>query len=671
MLYYSRNNDLYPLLPGECVSSTDEAMKRAQKGEAIFWMADAYPSRAVGPSSIWSKEQLRQLDSMGCRLYVEYPISVGDDSFEAPRHLDYHRVVVSSDFFSGLSQGQILMQHAQWICTPKDLAVKPLLCSARVAGYRHAVFGLPPEEECQPLLFIHPDFPNVLVATTGLSRFVQGRFAPVSDWRLLWQGILAWMTGDAVAFSEWQPEVRPTYDRQEPLPDTAETTALERVTSWMRRNMIGQEMRVFEGYSSDVRQNGEQPLCSRARGDCTGEILPILAYAGKRKDDPEMVALCQGIMKKLFTSPELCCLDPANPCYGGLKFFEFVDIYYGDDNCRSAMSALLAAQWIQEPKWNRSILRCLFSILRTTNEEGFRDSNLGWPESFGEGKNWDYYGHAKVQNLRPHSQAWMWAGYILAWRACGHGEFLQKAKSGIRMLMGCFPERITWTNGLAQEIARMLLPTAMLVEAEDNAENRSLLQQVWLAASPLLEECGAMRECIGQPQYAMYPPPKSNAEYGTSEAPLIQENGTPCCDLLYTMNFAFLGLHETAVATGETCFRQAEDRMADFLCRIQSHSPNHPTLDGAWIRGFDYQLWEYWGSSADIGWAAWCLESGWTNSWIGVALALRQERLSLFQAIPEGCLSDELPEVLAEMAVVHPLPDTTQNTMRVALPGCE
>ena len=38
--------------------------------------------------------------------------------------------------------------------------------------------------------------------------------------------------------------------------------------------------------------------------------------------------------------------------------------------------------------------------------------------------------------------------------------------------------------------------------------------------------------------------PSSNAKYGTGEAPLNQNNDDPVSDLLYTSNFALLGLHE-------------------------------------------------------------------------------------------------------------------------------
>ena len=46
-------------------------------------------------------------------------------------------------------------------------------------------------------------------------------------------------------------------------------------------------------------------------------------------------------------------------------------------------------------------------------------------------------------------------------------------------------------------------------------------------------------------------------------------------------------------------------------------------MDGAFFRAFDYSKWEAWASDADIGWGAWSVESGWTQSWITTVLGLR------------------------------------------------
>jgi hypothetical protein len=146
----------------------------------------------------------------------------------------------------------------------------------------------------------------------------------------------------------------------------------------------------------------------------------------------------------------------------------------------------------------------------------------------------------------------------------------------------------------------------------------------------LQQPCGAIREELGLPGHGMFAPPRVNRHYGLSESPLIQENGDTICDLLYTSNFALLGLHEAAAATGDTYYSAAEDKLARFLCRIQITSQAHPELDGGWYRGFDYGRWEYWASNSDPGWGVWCIETGWTQGWITSVLAMRQLKTSLW-----------------------------------------
>ena len=80
----------------------------------------------------------------------------------------------------------------------------------------------------------------------------------------------------------------------------------------------------------------------------------------------------------------------------------------------------------------------------------------------------------------------------------------------------------------------MLLPLAWLIRIEDKPEHRKWLKQIAEDLLALQDECGAIREEIGSGPQGMFGPPKSNDAYGTDEAPLIQENGDPACDLLYT-----------------------------------------------------------------------------------------------------------------------------------------
>ena len=72
-------------------------------------------------------------------------------------------------------------------------------------------------------------------------------------------------------------------------------------------------------------------------------------------------------------------------------------------------------------------------------------------------------------------------------------------------------------------------------------------------------------------------------------------------------------------------YRDAVQRLADFIVRIQVDSEDHPDIDGAWFRAFDFGRWDYWAENADMGWGAWSTLTGWSQSWIVGTLALMEK----------------------------------------------
>jgi len=134
-------------------------------------------------------------------------------------------------------------------------------------------------------------------------------------------------------------------------------------------------------------------------------------------------------------------------------------------------------------------------------------------------------------------------------------------------------------------------------------------------------------------QQTRFPPLLERSRQGMRLSMLIQTDGDPVCDLLYACNFALIGLHEAAAATGDAFYAEAEDRLARFLCRIQVRSAAHSELDGAWYRAFDFRRWDYWASSADWEWGPWCTETGWCQPWIAGTLALRSQKTSLWDLV--------------------------------------
>ena len=194
-------------------------------------------------------------------------------------------------------------------------------------------------------------------------------------------------------------------------------------------------------------------------------------------------------------------------------------------------------------------------------------------------------------------------------------------------------------NGITMQRARMLLPLAWLVRSNDTATHRDWLFRV---ANGLLArqdaETGAIREEVSAPGWAAAARTPNNDDYGTFEAPLNQNNSDPVSDLLYTTNFAMLGLHEAAAATGNTTLFTAAARLSAHVVRLQARSEaaERPELDGAFFRAFDFEKHEVWASDADVGWGAWSVETGWTQSWLTATLGLRLLNTSLWELTQRG-----------------------------------
>ncbi|MBN2089716.1 hypothetical protein JW964_08880, partial [candidate division KSB1 bacterium] len=558
-------------------------------------------------------------------------------------------------------------------------AEKCHLVLARIAGFDTAVYGLadtPPS----PLLFEHPNR-SILVATSTLSQFVRGRFAPTEAWTAIWRMILNWVQPELGSLDlQWQPTVHPGYARPEPLPEQAHIQAIRRGIDWFfnakmllhpltcprydNESRRWQEcsrspsdwpsgdgsLGVLEGFRSKIRLDGSQEIVYWRRNDCNAEVAGAMALAGHLFRNETYLQTARNILEFLYTQSIMTGgdrQDPANPAFGLIGWHDVrhyhqdlngYDVYYGDDNARGLLGTMLAAAILQTDQWDERILQCLLANLRTTGTLGFRDNRL--EQQSLEENGWKYYFNKETISYAPHYQAYLWACYLWAFQHTRNPCFLERTKTAIRMTMEAYPDQWRWTNGLQQERARILLPLAWLVRVEDTPKHRQWLKEMAEALLAYQDTTGAIREILGEAGQGKYKAPESNAAYGTTEAPLIQRNGDPVCDLLYTTNFALLGLHEAAAATGDAYYVRAEQRLIDFLCRIQVKSTLRPELDGAWFRAFDFNRWEYWASNADAGWGAWCVETGWTQGWITSVLALNELNQNLWELTAGSKISE-------------------------------
>ncbi len=672
------DNDLFQIVSAaglevERYDHPAEAVAAAPVGGGVLILARGYPEEATQVDArIFEQAARKQL-----RLFVEYPAFLPGLEIGPPAGSSVERAVITSDLFGDRLQPLRIASIHGLRYLPVDVGAAHVV-AARVAGFDEALYGLP--AETVPLLFEAPG-QDLLVATTNLSGFVTGRYAPQDAWSGIWRAILHW-TAPGVDLPElaWTPAVRASYGPDEELPADVELEAFRRGLAWFRNaKMIvhpsfaeeiaqGERLRSLpadapvgdgslgslEAVLSILHSDGTQSIGSVRRGDCICETAMALAFEGRVLDAERSRSTARNLLDYYFFESGALERERGDPQDGnhgliawGVSSPAWWVASYGDDNARQMLGALAVAALNGDDRWDEVVLRCLFANLRTTGRLGFRGNRIDVGPLSARG--WRSYFDDRPVNYAPHFEAYLWACFLWAYEQTGEELFLDRARTALTMTMAQHTDGWRWTNGLAQERARILLPLAWLVRVEDTPEHRALLRQAVDGLLALQEEHGAIREELGLPGRGAYPPPQSNEAYGRSEASLIARNGDPVSDLLYTTNFAFLGLHEAAAATGDAEMRAAADELAEFLCRIQVRSEGLPMLDGGWFRAFDFGRWEHWGSNADHGWGAWAIESGWTQGWITSVLALRQLNTSLWDLTHGSGIERHHERLRAEM----------------------
>jgi hypothetical protein len=664
------DNDLYRTLnsaetPYPRYSSAAEAVRAAPEGAGVLVLADRYPDQTTDvPPAVFDLAEKKRL-----RLYLEYPSSAANLKLGTPREAKSERAVVVSDAFGPkLPRMSIAMIHNCRFLPAK--AERVHLVAARVAGFDTAVFGLP--KETWPLLVEDPHG-RFLVATTKLSHFITGRYAPADAWQPIWKMVLGWLSpGDVVPELKWTAAVRPTFARLEPLPADAAAQAVRRGADWYQRagllvhpswiirpvesagwcelggslveplhkdtlacsngvwgGPVGDGRQgILEGHVSTIMADGRQPRRLLLRADCNCESAMGLAMRGLVDNHAQSRAVAANILDFVyFTSPlqQGPRNDPRSPSYGLLGWFSLpqgAGSYCGDNNAKAMLATMSAAGALGSDRWDEPLLRALLGNFRTAGQLGFRN----WLNEDNLRRNgWQSFAARRFVNPQPHYESWLWACYLWLYDKTKFEPLLVRARTGIRLMMQAYPDRWQWTNNQVQiERARMILPLAWLVRVEDRPEHRAWLKRIAGDLLAYQDACGAIRELVTKGA-------ASNAEYGTGETSLLQRNGDPVADMLYVSNFALAGLNEAATATGDPSLDRAADKLAQFLVRIQTRSEAHPDLDGAWYRCFDFRRWDYWASNADSGWGAWCTETGWTQGWILAGLASRQSKTSLWE----------------------------------------
>lgn len=677
--YCNPDNDLYLLLQSKGLTcklydDINEAIENTSSDQTLLILARDYPmGKTVIPENFFQKVQEKNL-----KVYLEYPDHLSEGKTGEVIATNKERIVVSSDFF-GEKMPQMKILDAG-LFTYIQVSERPaFLRGGKVAGFKEAMYGLENTPNFPVLFEDH----NVLISTTKLSDFIRSRYAPYQGWQRTIGAIIRHLDIEVEeALIKWSPVVKPAYDKDEVLAEKAFESAVQRGADWYvkGRFLIHQDwvdrwrkidtlplpvgppisftlpsgdgsLGVMEGHYSYINPDGSQPYRYWLRADCVSETAMTFAIANSVKGSREGIKIATNLMDFLFNSNAFITessKDPTKSSYGLIGWADtHKSRYYGDDNARVILGAILAAAMLENDKWDQQLAELIVANFRTSGYKGFRSGAL--MGDFINQTGWQTLMERDLEHIAPHYESWLWATYLWLYDKTNYKPLLEKAKRAIAITMDNYPENWTWTNGIQQERARMILPLAWLVRVEDTQKHRDWLN---LICDALLENqvaCGALQEELGEGDKGRYGTPKSNDHYGSTEAPVIHNNGDPLADMLYTTNFAFFALNEAAQATQNQNYLNAVDRLAEFLVRIQSTSSGRADLDGCWFRSFDYQNWEYYGSNADHGWGAWGTLTGWTQSFITTTLALKLHETSYWEITKASGVGNSMDKVLEEM----------------------
>lgn len=657
----------------QTVCSADEALRLAGKGDGIIVTATDYPTgRAQVPPTLYKAAKNR-----GIRVFVEYPSILPDGQAGDIYTADLERGVVTSPVF-GLKPMSIVGINGCSII--KAECAKPMIVLGKVAGYDTAVFGID-DVTAHPVLYRSG---NSLVATTSFSNCISGRYGPADSWASIMSHVLGWvLRKDSFRIDSLPFDPKPSYSKDETLPEDAGMKAAISAADWLwNANLFihpswekellrkyqpvgGDPNRYFgepitdemlqgdgcrgimEGHASNIDKDGVQEYRYFVRADVHGESAMLLASAGSLTGDSLYTETAEKLLDYLFHTSDFRDGERGNktsPVYGQISWANtHPGAFFNDDHARCVLGAIGASAMMDNQRWNSFIVENILSNLRLSSEDGFIGSSLWEHEIVKNG--WQWYADRKdFVNPSAHFESWMWACYLWLYDKTGYKPLLDKAKKGISYMMKVYPD---WhaQNGIQQERARMILPLAWLVRVEDTPEHREWLDVVARRFLENQDECGAIREELGDASSDKNNLLiSSNAEYGKNEASLIARNGDPVSDMLYTCNFGFFALNEAYKATGK--YGSEVKKLADFLVRIQVKSESHSDLDGAWFRAFDYGRWDYWASNADNGWGAWCTLCGWIETWIGVTEGLISKDTSYWEVTRNMNMTEALENSL-------------------------
>jgi len=225
--------------------------------------------------------------------------------------------------------------------------------------------------------------------------------------------------------------------------------------------------------------------------------------------------------------------------------------------------------------------------------------------------------------LHPHDRGHLLASWLYAYGVSGDRRYLDAALPPLRHMVERFRKIPKFLISKSAESSRFMLPLALAYAYTSDPFYSEAMAQSAAYLRSRTAACGAIQEDQSN----------TGEKLSGTDLGLVYDGTETISDQLYTTNFASMNFWIAYKVTGDEAYLRDFIRVTDYLVRIQVESAKRE-IDGGWMRAFDYGLWEYYGSNADQSWTAYCLETGWTNAIIDIALSLFLLDDMLYQARP-------------------------------------
>ena len=655
---------------------------------SLLWIAsETYPDPSEIPASTLSSIEMSLAAGKG--VFVEFASNFpGAKPAGGIRRADVARLFVAEAAATpdALPAGAILDPHDA-VCLPYEetSAAHAIVQIAKIAGVEKIDSGVPPRESIPGVLLGTRGAGKFAVAATSISEFARRQYAPQAHWRRLLRDLALRLLPDAERARvleayiplEAHTEPRRWVQPGEPVRLVAETTAGVTLSAAARGNLNWQEaapgryeadygkaraaekpivldatrgkaarsvtielrvedrkavyrraldanLRWFEESGVLLRPDGSLGVAEWISGpDLEGNRIPFgkrQGYSPERSDCVFESALAFWLYGKVAGSDRHKNIGhnmlanvvdfqrlSANDAYYGLWYTRGREgPIFQDDEAWAIMGSLAGYRYTGHP--------LLLHRGRLVANSAATVFAKGAPASAEA---------ADPAHPRPSDRGQMIAAWLYAYGVLGEPAFLDLALPALRELVRSFPQISGRVPSRTTESTRFLLPLALAsVYSSDSVFKLALREQAEYLVSRMAP-CGAIQE----------EGVNTGSKVQGGDLSLIHNSSEPISDQLYTTSFAAMNFWIAYKATGDLFYRENFFRVMDFLARIQISSRDR-TINGGWMRGFDYALWDYYGSNADQSWTAYCLETGWDNAIIDVALELYLLDDSFFEARP-------------------------------------